>query len=269
MKRCLLLTLILSTGIAFSFNSGKNQKKVFKDTLYTLKESFIEIDLSKQMGYFVTKDSIYEFKISSGNKNLYKGIETKEGIFVIQSKAKKIYSRQFDSTAMLNWMGFNFGIGFHALYGNSYYKYLGEKKSSHGCLRISREDAETLFPKVEYGTPVHVHSGRSAVKLAFGNPNEKYFYLSFTMLKDEIHKRLQALYHGNYYSEVRYKLIIGRGNIFHSGLPIGNSDLISPWQIHKPWIIDVSHLIEKHVKVNLSPDSVKVSGINFPRLTLD
>ena len=94
-----------------------------RDTIYTMKDHFIEVNLLTQHAQLHSRDgSEFVFPISSGNKNIEEGIETREGLFVIKSQAKKLYSVQFDSTVMLNWMGFNAGIGFHALLGNRYYK---------------------------------------------------------------------------------------------------------------------------------------------------
>ncbi len=110
-----------------------------RDTVYTLMPYFIEVDLSTQKGYLYSRKApVKEFGLSSGTSRLEDGVDTKTGLFVIQSKMEKWYSRQFDSTLMLNWMGFNWGIGFHALQGRGYYRYLGKKKSSHGCVRLTR-----------------------------------------------------------------------------------------------------------------------------------
>lgn len=272
MKKVFLL--IIFSVFTFNYLTGEDRKPStgnsnpvtfysLKDTVYTFKQFFFEIDLSRQMGYLHSKDSIFEFKISSGTKAVYKGVDTKEGLFVIQSKANKIYSQQFDSTLMLKWMGFNFGIGFHALLGNGYYNFLGVKKSSHGCIRISREDAVALYDKIELGIPVLVHSGNSAVQIAFGDSSRQYAYYSFNMLKEILKKRYEALYTGKYFEEVKHKLLIDRGNVFHSGLPLGDSDKISPYQIYKPWVVKVDHLIENHF-ANAANDS-----LNFPNILLD
>ena len=150
-----------------------------RDTVYTLMPYFIEVDLSTQKGYLYSRtEPVKEFGLSSGTKRLEDGVDTKSGLYVIQAKLEKWYSRQFDSTLMLNWMGFNWGIGFHALQGRGYYRYLGKRKSSHGCVRISREMAEELYNKIEEGTPVLVHDGYSAVKFAFGIPEGSFTYLN-------------------------------------------------------------------------------------------
>ena len=116
-------------------------------------------------------------------------METNTGLFAIQWKARKQYSVQFDSTVMLNWMGFNNGIGFHALLGKSYYKYLGNKNVSHGCIRVSREDAEIIYTKVEKGTPVLVHKGNNAIQIAFTSEGESYNQYSYSETYKLLRKR--------------------------------------------------------------------------------
>lgn len=194
------------------------------DSLFTMSDYYVEIDLSKQMGYLHSRfDSVKTFKVSTGTTNIKDGVETNTGIFVIQHKAKKWYSTQFDSTLMLHWMGFNYGIGFHALLGKSYYKYLGNKTSSHGCVRISREDAKVLFDKLTYGSPVIIHKGQSAVKISFADKNSDIYkiYNSETLLS-EVNRRMQHLYNGNYFDFVNEKILIDQNNVTHQGIPIGD-----------------------------------------------
>lgn len=204
-----------------------NFSKVF-DTLYTLSDYFVEIDLSKQIGYLHSRnESVKIFKVSTGSKKIKDGIETNTGIFVIQHKAKKWYSTQFDSTLMLNWMGFNYGIGFHALLGKSYYKYLGNKTSSHGCVRVSREDAKELFDKLTYGSPVIIHKGHTAIKISFAEKNsDNYQYYENERLLKEMNRRMNQLYEGNYFEFVKEKIIIDEKNVSHQGIPIGNFEKI-------------------------------------------
>uniref|UniRef100_A0A832DG07 Murein L,D-transpeptidase n=1 Tax=Ignavibacterium album TaxID=591197 RepID=A0A832DG07_9BACT len=200
-----------------------NLSRVF-DTLFTLSDYYVEIDLSKQIGYLHSRfDSVKTFKVSTGTKKIKDGVETNTGIFVIQHKAQKWYSTQFDSTLMLNWMGFNYGIGFHALLGKSYYKYLGNKTSSHGCIRLSREDAKELFSKLTYGSPVIVHKGQSAIKISFAEKNsDAYKYYDSEKLLNEVERRMNHLYKGSYFNFVNEKILIDHRNVTHQGISIGN-----------------------------------------------
>jgi len=206
-----------------------------RDTVYTNKDHYIEVNLLDQQAKLYSRDgSEFHFPISSGTKRVLKGMDTKEGLFAIQWKARKQYSVQFDSTVMLNWMGFNNGIGFHALLGKSYYKYLGKKNVSHGCVRLSREDAQIVYEKVEKGTPVLVHKGNSAVKIAFTSEGESYNQYSYSETYKHLKERYQLIYDGDYLISSNEKILVDENNIYSNGLPTGNSELIPARQNLKP-----------------------------------
>lgn len=227
--------------------------KQLRDTLYTDKDYFIEVNLETQHGTLFSRDgSEYHFPVSSGNKWVEKGMETNQGLFVIQWKAKKQHSIQFDSTLMLNWMGFNNGIGFHALEGKSYYKYLGKKNVSHGCIRLSREDAQFIYEKISKGTPVLVHKGNSALKIAFTKEGEEYQHYSYSELYKILPSRFQSIYDGNYFLSSNEKILIDEYNVAHNGLPIGNAGLIPAKQNLKPfalWLDPDKPEIEKLIDI--------------------
>lgn len=140
-----------------------------RDTLYLVDTSYLEIRLDQQMIYHHFRSGrIDKYPCSTGNPRIVDGIATRPGIFTIQSKAKKTLSQQFQ--VYLNyWMGFDGGIGFHGLDGRSYYKYLGRRVSSHGCVRISNETGAKLFGQIPTGTVVFVHSGSPARIIAFAD----------------------------------------------------------------------------------------------------
>jgi hypothetical protein len=215
--------------------SPENDFTYVRDTVYTLMPYYVEVNLSTQKGYLYSRtEPVKEFGLSSGTDNLKDGINTKPGLFVIQAKMEKWYSRQFDSTLMLNWMGFNWGIGFHSLQGNSYYKYLGKRKSSHGCVRLTREIAQELYEKIEEGTPVLVHEGHSAVNVAFGNPKDSFTYLNFVNLRYQLNKEYNEMYAGKYFVSYNPKLLIDFNNVYQEGLPVGDSRQIMRNQITIP-----------------------------------
>jgi len=212
--------------------------KQLRDTVFTNKDHYIEVNLATQHATLYSRDgSEFHFPISSGTKRVLKGMDTKEGLFAIQWKARKQYSVQFDSTVMLNWMGFNNGIGFHALLGKSYYKYLGKKNVSHGCVRLSREDAKIVYEKVERGTPVLVHKGNNAVKIAFTSEGESYNQYSYSETYKQLRKRQKLIYDGDYLISSNEKILVDEKNIYSNGLPIGNSELIPAKQNLKPYTL--------------------------------
>jgi len=217
--------------------AGYNFKQL-RDTVYTNKDHFIEVNLLTQLAILYSRDgSEFHFPISSGTKRVLKGMDTKEGLFAIQWKTRKQYSVQFDSTIMLNWMGFNNGIGFHALLGKSYYKYLGKKNVSHGCVRLSREDAKIVYEKVERGTTILVHNGNSAVIIAFTSEGESYNQYSYRDTYNLLKERYQKLYDGDYLISLNEKILVDEKNIYSNGLPIGNAELIPTKQNLKPSIL--------------------------------
>ncbi len=259
----IFLTLLISSS-TFTFSTTEDELNnrynrsslavmdfsYLRDTVYTLKPYFIEVNLATQKGYLYSRtDSVNEFGISSGTSRILDGVNTKEGLFVIQSKMPKWYSQQFDSTLMLNWLGFNYGIGFHALLGNTYYRYLGVKKSSHGCLRVSREMAKELYSKIELGTPVLVHSGNNTVFVGFGDSSDVFSYYTFEELPKILHERYSVLYNGEYFLNQREKFLIDRNNVKHSGLPIGNSNKIPKRQIVLPLSLYISSAIPEEKKL--------------------
>ena len=206
--------------------------KNIRDTIYTLKDNIIEINLTTHKGVVRFRNGKKKiFLLSGGTKNISEGVETREGLFTLHWKSKKQYSTQFDSTVMLYWMSFNSGIGIHALSTNGYYRYLGKKNVSHGCVRVSREDAKEIFDITERGTPVLVNNGKSAVTVAFSDTLKDYNYYSFSELKKLLPKRYRAIYNGRYFIDNKEKIIIDENNVNASGLPIGNIENIPTKQI--------------------------------------
>lgn len=218
-----------------------------RDTVYTLKPYFIEVNLATQKGFLHSRNgNVKIFGISSGTKKIEDAVDTKEGLFVIQAKLKKWYSRQFDSTLMLDWMGFNNGIGFHSLASNGYYYYLGKKKSSHGCVRISRKISKELYKIIDLGTPVLVHSGNNIINIGFADTTKDYKNYSYKEIKELIIKMYEQLYSGRYFLTDKPLIIIDRHNITHQGLPVGDSKKILPRQIIKSTYKFVSSVIPEY-----------------------
>jgi len=238
--------------IKYSFNPlVKYDFKQLRDTVFTNKDYFIDVNLATQQACLYSRDgSELHFPISSGTKRVEKGMDTNEGLFAIQWKAKKQYSVQFDSTVMLNWMGFNNGIGFHALQGKSYYKYLGKKNVSHGCVRLSREDAQIVYEKVERGIPVLIHKGNNAITVAFTSEGESYNQFSYSETYRQLKERYQKLYDGDYFISSNEKILIDEKNIYSNGLPIGNSELIPAKQNLKPATLWVDKTLSETEKLN-------------------
>jgi len=239
-----------------------------RDTLYTEKNSFVEVNLATQMAYLHQRNgSVIRFKVSSGTEAITDGILTREGLYVIQTRSPKQISVQFNNAVMLHWMGFNYGIGFHGLLGNGYYQFLGVKPSSHGCLRVSREDAEEVYSKTEYGTPVLIHSGKNAVTLAFTKENDKYMRYTADEYKSVIMpQRLQALYNGKYFYFIKDRVKLDFATVSHRGLPLGDAGKIPEKQemiiFHDVPVVNNPDLLKYSPYMNrMIADSIKLAEL--------
>jgi hypothetical protein len=199
------------------------------DTLYTQGDQILEIRLDRQMLFRRWRNGrIDSFRISTGNPALNKGIETRPGLYLIQNKIEWLYSLQFDSTKVFNWLGFNFGVGFHSLEGTRYYRNLGVRPSSHGCVRMSAEDAHLLFTQVPLGTPVFVHKQNSARIPAFLPPGVAIDTNSFSTREvvTLYEQRLRDLYRGRRLLRSYANVPLMKRHIGHAGVPIGDTAFV-------------------------------------------
>ena len=264
-KRLIISFLILTLqseycGSGIVTDSSKTMDfSYLRDTVFTLHPYFIELNLKSQTGCLYSRDGWTKpFVFSSGTDKLEDGVNTNEGLYVIQSKLPKWYSRQFDSTLMLNWMGFNFGIGFHSLKTSGYYRYLGKRKSSHGCVRISRAVAKELYKTIDIGTPVLVSNGNNAVVVAFADSTKRYLSFNYKETNKNILNRLKQIYSGRYFTVSRTDILIDKFNVHHSGLPIGNSNKILKRQAIKSMDDFVASVIPKPKSTMMIGVTIKV-----------
>lgn len=203
-----------------------------RDTIFTDKDHYIEVDLSTQMASLHHRTGeVWQFGISSGNPDIEEAIETPQGIFVVFKKERVHYSDRFDSTYMPHWMPFYYGVGFHGLAGRSYYKFLGKTPSSHGCVRTGNEDVKELFETIDVGTPVIVHEGNNAVILEFTRPGVLYEYVHKDDLKELMGYRLQALYDGTFFMEEHKQLLFKDKYHPWSRVPLGDRSKVRLRQI--------------------------------------
>ncbi|MBX3042235.1 MAG: L,D-transpeptidase [Candidatus Kapabacteria bacterium] len=199
-----------------------------KDTIFIHGDEYIDICLKNQLTTLYRRsDTAVAFPISSGTENIAKGIKTSTGIFTVQSKIRLGISRQFNNAELINWIGFNGNIGFHGLSGSGYYQYLGKRPSSHGCVRISREDGNTLYESVKIGTPVIVYEDEPARVLAFYD-DKIHNSKSAIILRDNKHlmnnldRRLENLYLGNGHLNNSFNLIFDNNTILKKlKIPVG------------------------------------------------
>lgn len=199
-----------------------------KDTIYVLGNSFVTIDLEKQLATLYRRGEYpVMLGISSGTDRILDGMKTPTGIFTVQSKYKKAISRQFDNAELFWWVGIYGNIGFHGLAGKNYYRHLGKRPSSHGCVRIGREDGKRLFDNVELGTPILIYKNEPARVLGFGDRESHYSFITDPReLKSYFANRLENLYAGNGMENNNFKYAFDSRTVIKRPLDIGDASKI-------------------------------------------
>ena len=183
-----------------------------QDTLFTTDSVYLVVDLQKQDVTVHKRDKRpVTFLISSGNPWIHEGMATPTGIFTVQNKVPMAISRQFNDARLHHWIGVNGGIGFHGLDGNGYYGYLGKRPSSHGCLRMAREDIREMYNMIHVGAPILVRNGEPARVVAFCDEEsvaDGYVIDSSNATVRGIGKeRIAALYNGQFFVEPTQPLV--------------------------------------------------------------
>ncbi|HVZ41676.1 MAG TPA: L,D-transpeptidase [Candidatus Kapabacteria bacterium] len=207
---------------------------LLRDTVFILDTAYLEIRLDQQkILYHFRNGRVESYLCSTGTPSIEDGIATRQGIFTIQSKAKKTMSQEFQ--VYLNyWMGFDGGIGLHGLDHRSYYRYLGRRASSHGCVRISNETGAQLFNKVSMGTVVYVHSGSPARIIAFGDSAMSGLEPIYDIDKGVLKRRLSAVAIGRWDdSSLGARLVIPARRRLHERIDVGsvNPKLVAQYRI--------------------------------------
>lgn len=139
-----------------------------RDTVYTTDSLYLDVNLSKQTVTVRFRDgSSRRFLISSGNPYIREGMSTPAGVFTVQNQVPMALSRQFNNARLHHWIGVQGGVGFHGLDGTGYYGNLGVRPSSHGCIRMSREEIAQMYNLVHPGAIILVHYGNPARVVGF------------------------------------------------------------------------------------------------------
>lgn len=197
-----------------------------RDTVYTDKEIWLELRIDEQRVYVHNRNGkTKSYPVSTGNKFLNKGIESRPGLFAIFLKEELHLSSQFDDAKMFYYMPFNMGIGFHSLAGTGYYGNLGVRPSSHGCIRMAAADVKELFKECPVGTLVLVHRGNTARVVAFapeGFKNDRDYTKDDYM--NLLAYNLNSLYLGKYFINPPKRFIIDPAIIPRIGYYIGTTD---------------------------------------------
>ncbi len=113
----------------------------------------ILISLADQLMWVFEGDEIVQrFPVSTG----VPGHRTPTGNYSVHNQSVRAFSNRYECW-MLHWMAITSDglYGMHALQGTSYLSRLGNV-ASHGCIRLSHENAEWLYNWVDIGTPVEI-----------------------------------------------------------------------------------------------------------------
>ncbi len=235
-----------------------------RDTVYILSDKYISISLNEQKAVLHYRgDSVFTYKISSGTSRISKGVDTREGIYTVQLMARAAESRQFNNCKLLWWIGFNLNIGFHGLTTNSYYRHLGVKPTSHGCVRISREDGEDLYQRVSRGTPVLVYDSIPARIFAFADKSDFRHNKDIFLMKDSrqqhklLEQRLTNLYNGEHFLKNKCRIFLHQDTILRpGGYPVGDG-LQIPFRQLKPIDLKIGQLTRKdNLKINAEKNKI-------------
>ena len=205
------------------FISSKDLNSTIIDTVYTDKDTWIEIVIPEQMAYLHYRDgTVLKYPISTGVGNYGVSVTTRPGLFAIFYRNAHHLSSQFDNADMYHFMAFNQGIGFHSINGTGYYAHLGVRPSSKGCVRLKHDHARDLFNATEMGTLVLAHSNNYKRRVAFapeGFKNPEDF--SKEDYRIMLARNLQNILEGNYFVSNREYFVIDSKTIPISGAYIG------------------------------------------------
>jgi len=222
------------------------------DTVYTEKKVIIEVLLDKQRVILHKKNLGTDTLLCSTGTDLVKdGVKTNRGIFIVKNKFPILISKQFNNTECLNWVGFNYGIGFHALKSKGYYWSLGKRPTSHGCIRLSQESAKKLYDEVEIETPIIIHKSDYARVIKFLPENFTYD-TNYTRkeIKHILKEKLNLLYSGKYYTRKYPIIVLTHKYIGHDGIDIGDKFKV-------PKVQEVPSLINLNSTITFLPDQTQ------------
>lgn len=251
----------------YNILSSEDLSSGIKDTVYTDKDSWLELRIDQQMLYQYWRDGkVEKYPVSTGNNKGSdpEALESRPGLFAIFLKIEHHISSQFDAANMYHFMPFNQGIGFHSIDGTKYYAHLGVRPSSHGCIRMKHEDAKKLFKDSDKGTLVLASNGVSARTVAFapqGFENAREY--TRDEYKNMLASNLFNLINKRYYLEKREKFIVDPKVIPVSGVYIGY-DI----QLPKKQIVPRSYVTfsEKKDRVTVNSDIELLENENSEEL---
>ena len=141
--RGLVIVPVLAMMLAFPASAQTSSDSKTQSTGVAGTAVLINIDKAKQkMTVFLDGVEKYDWPISTGRA----GYSTPSGTYTATSMNEVWYSKEWDNAPMPH--SIFFMKDGHAIHGSYEVKNLG-KPASHGCVRISPENAATLYALVE------------------------------------------------------------------------------------------------------------------------
>jgi len=141
--RGLVIAPVLAMMLAFPASAQTSSASETRSTSTAGAAVLITIDKTKQkMTVFLDGAEKYDWPVSTGRA----GYSTPSGIYTATSMNEVWYSKEWDNSPMPH--SIFFMKDGHAIHGSYEVKTLG-KPVSHGCVRISPENATTLYALVE------------------------------------------------------------------------------------------------------------------------
>ncbi len=206
-----------------------------RDTVYTTDSVYLDVDLAAQSVTVHRRDGESRtFLISSGTPRLREGIATPTGLFTVQNKVTLAISHEFNDAKLYNWIGVQGGVGFHGLDGTGYYAALGRRPSSHGCIRMSREEIKAMYGMVSPGALIMVHDAPPARVVAFCTDSDTAGarLIDSAAVYDRTlgNERLERLYQGEYWRHPMPPLVHLAGQRLRWGMRIGQARRITRQQ---------------------------------------
>lgn len=207
-----------------------------RDTVYTTDSLYLDVNLAKQTVAVRFRDgSTRRFLISSGNPYIREGMSTPVGVYTIQNQVPMALSKQFNNARLHHWIGVQGGVGFHGLDGSGYYGNLGVRPSSHGCIRMSREEIAQMYRLVHPGALILVHYGNPARVVAFCDPSDTVGsqVIDSAAVYDRSlgSDRMASLMGGTYWTKPARRLVHLAGQRFRWGMQIGDAGKIPKQQL--------------------------------------
>lgn len=227
-----------------------------RDTIYTTDSVYLEVNLTKQNVTVHRRDGVSRsFLISSGNPFIREGMSTPMGVFTVQNMTPMALSKQFNNARLHHWIGVQGGVGFHGLDGSGYYGYLGVRPSSHGCIRMSRDEIRSMYSMVHPGALIMVHGGDPARVVAFCDARDTVGAMlidSASVFNRALgRERLHALMEGRAWLEPQPRLVHVAHQRLRWGMEIGKASKIPRQQLPESFAIDAADELLADVGIDI------------------